>query len=190
MGEALFFRAYHYWHLVKAFGGVPKIDKVLDADSPELYQPRSSQQEIIDFILSDLDNAVDKLPKQSELTGDELGRVTQGAVLALKARVALYQGTWAKYHGEGGDRCNLYSKAVEAANAVVTSNEYALYTEHGADSYKYLFILQGDDSKEVILARRYYADRIVHNWTRELWFNYMVPTKNLADHVFVYRWIA
>jgi len=181
VGEALFFRAYHYWRLVKSFGGVPKIDKVLDIKSPELYQPRSSEQEIIDFILSDLDNAVDKLPKQSELTGDELGRVTQGAVLTLKARVALYQGTWAKYHGEGGDAATYIGKAVEAANAVVASNEYALYTEQGANSYKYLFILQGDDSKEVILARRYYADRIVHNWTRELWFNYTVPTKNLAD---------
>ena len=181
VGEALFFRAYHYWHLVKSFGGVPKIDKVLDVSSPELNQPRASQQEIIDFILVDLDEAINKLPKQSELTGDELGRVTQGAALALKARVALYQGTWAKYHGEGGDAVTYISKAVEAANTVVNSNEYALYTERGADSYKYLFILQGDDSKEVILARRYYANRIVHNWTRELWFNYTVPTKNLAD---------
>ena len=181
VGEALFFRAYHYWHLVKAFGGVPKIDTVLEVTSPEMYTPRSTQQEIVDFILSDLDNAINKLPKQSELSADELGRVTQGAALALKARVALYQGTWAKYHGEGGDAATYISKAVEAANAVVTSNEYALYTGMGADSYKYLFILQGDDSKEVILARRYYADRIVHNWTRELWFNYTVPTKNLAD---------
>src|SRR5207237_1126484 len=52
----------------------------------------------------------------------------------------------------------------------------------GTDSsYKYLFILQGDDSKEVILARRYWAGRATHNWTRELWFNYMIPTKKLAD---------
>ena len=29
VGEALFFRAYNYWNLVKTFGGVPKIDKVL-----------------------------------------------------------------------------------------------------------------------------------------------------------------
>ena len=31
------------------------------------------------------------------------------------------------------------------------------------------------------MARRYYANRATHNWTRELWFNAMVPTKNLAD---------
>jgi len=29
-----------------------------------------------------------------------------------------------------------------------------------------------------------------HNWTRELWFNAMVPTKNLADMYLCYRWTA
>jgi hypothetical protein len=180
VGEALFFRAYNYWKLVKGFGGVPKIDKVLDVTSKELYAARASQSEIIDFILNDLDSASNKLPKQSELTPDELGRTTQGAAWALKARAALYMGTWAKYHGEG-DGAKYISIAVDAAEKVVASGEYALYTDMGANSYKYLFILQGDDSKEVLLARRYYANRMVHNWTRELWFNYMVPTKNLAD---------
>ena len=180
VGEAFFFRAYNYWNLVESFGGVPKIDKVLDVNSKELYLPRSTQSEIVDFMLDDLDSAFNKLPKQSGLSSAELGRVTQGAVLALKARVALFQGTWAKYHGEG-DGSKYINIAVDAAEKLVSSNEYALYTDQGASSYKYLFILKGDDSKEVILARRYYANRMVHNWTRELWFNYMVPTKNLAD---------
>jgi hypothetical protein len=180
MGEAYFFRAYNYWNLVKTFGGVPKIEMVLDVTSPELYSPRSTQPEIIDFILADLDKAIPKLPLQSQLAGDEIGRVTKGAALALKARAALYMGTWAKYHTQGNAIPYLTS-AITAAEAIVTSNEYALYTESGANSYKYLFILQGDDSKEVILARRYWANRATHNWTRELWFNYMVPTKSIAD---------
>jgi starch-binding outer membrane protein, SusD/RagB family len=180
VGEALFFRAYNYWNLVKSFGGVPKIDKVLDVTSPELYTAKSSQAEIIDFILADLDNAISKLPLQSQLTGDEIGRVTQGAALALKARASLYQGTWAKYH-QDGDPVKYLNAAIDASEKMISSGEYALYTDKGADSYKYLFILQGDDSKEVILAKRYYANRATHNWTRELWFNYMVPTKSLAD---------
>lgn len=180
VGEALFFRAYNYFRLATAFGGVPKIDKVLDVTSPELYTPKSTQKEIMDFLLSDLENAIDKLPKQSELSEAELGRVTQGAALALRARAALYMGTWAKYHSEG-DATPYIDIAIDAANKVVTSQEYELYKDKGADSYKYLFIQQGDDSREVILARRYYANRIVHNWTRELWFNAMTPTKNLAD---------
>lgn len=180
VAEAEFFRAYNYWRLVKSFGGVPKIDKVLDVTSPELYSQRATQAEIVDFILSDLDNAIPKLPKQSQLTADEEGRVTQGAALALKARVALYEGTWAKYHGDTQPD-KYIAAAVDAAQQVIGSSEYALYTDQGAQSYKYLFIQQGDDSKESILAFRYYANRNVHNWTRELWFNAMVPTKNLAD---------
>lgn len=180
VGEAKFFRAYNYWNLVRSFGGVPKIDKVLDVVSEDLYKPRSTQAEIVDFILADLDDAAAKLPKESGLSGDDKGRVTQGAAQSLKARVALFQGTWAKYHN-AGDAAKYLTAAVSAAEAVVGSGEYALYAGRGADSYKYLFILQGDDSKEVILARRYYAGRATHNWTRELWFHAMVPTKNLAD---------
>lgn len=180
VGEAQFFRAYNYWKLVKAFGGVPKIDKVMDVSSPELYSQKSSQVEIIDFILADLESAAAKLPLQSQLTGDEEGRVTQGAALALKARTALFMGTWARYHG-GGNAAQYLTTAVDAAEKVVLSGEYELYTEKADSSYKHLFILSGDDSKEEILARRYYANRAVHNWTRELWFNFMVPTKTMAD---------
>jgi len=181
VGEALFFRAYNYWTLVKKYGGVPLITKVLDVTSPEVYAARSTQQEVIDFIIADLDKAVPKLLKQSQLSAAEMGRVTQGAALALKARAALYQGTWLKYHAEGSPTA-MIADAITAAEQLIVSNEYDLYTDHGTDSsYKFLFILQGDDSKEVILARRYYAGRATHNWTRELWFNYMIPTKKLAD---------
>jgi hypothetical protein len=180
VGEALFFRAYHYWNLARTFGGVPLITKVLDITSPELYSVRSTQKEIIDFIISDLNTAADLLPLQSELDGTELGRVTRGAALALKARAALYEATWLKYH-ENADASAYFTTAIEAAEDIYGSGEYALFDDLGADSYKYLFILQGDDSEEVILARRYYINRATHNWTRELWFNYMIPTKNLAD---------
>src|SRR6266436_5962832 len=181
VGEALFFRAYHYWNLVSAYGGVPLITTVLDVSSPEVYTARSTQQQVIDFIIADLDNAVPKLLKQSELSAEEMGRVTQGAALALKARAALYQGTWLKYHAEGSPTA-MIADAITAAEQLIASNEYDLYRAHGTDSsYKFLFILQDDDSKEVILARRYWAGRATHNWTRELWFNYMIPTKKLAD---------
>jgi starch-binding outer membrane protein, SusD/RagB family len=181
VGEALFFRAYNYWNLVKKYGGVPLITTVLDVNSPEVYSPRATQQEIIDFIIADLDAAVPKLVKRSQLAPEEMGRVTQGAALALKARAALYQGTWLRYHNEGSPTA-MITASINAAEQLIASNEYDLYRDHGTDSaYKFLFILQGDDSKEVILARRYYAGRATHNWTRELWFNYMIPTKKLAD---------
>lgn len=180
IGEALFFRAYNYWQLVKQFGGVPKIEIVLDVTSPELYLGRSSQTDIINFIIDDLDKAIEKLPSQSEIDSDDMGRVTSGAALALKSRAALFQGTWSKYRGESNWQ-NYIDKAIDASNKLVDSGEYDLYTEKEENSYKYLFIVEGDDSREVILARRYYIQRVHHNWTRELWFNAMIPTKNMAD---------
>lgn len=178
--EAYFFRAYNYWRLVHLYGGVPKIEIPLNTSSEQLYTTRSSQQEIIDFIIEDLDKAIPLLPKQSQLTADELGRTTQGAALALKARACLYEGTWQKYH-QGPDAGKYIQAAIDAAQALVDSKEYALFRDKGKESYKYLHILEGDDSKEVLLARRYYKLRVTHNWTRELWFGSMVPTKNLAD---------
>lgn len=180
VGETHFFRAYNYWKLMKKFGGVPKIEVALNTESPELYSERVTQQEIVDFILDDLDRAISAMPKQSEISSAEMGRATQGAAHLLKARVALYQGTWEKYHN-GSNADKYLSIAIDAAKALIESKEYALYKGTGDDSYKYLFILQGDDSKEVILAMRYYKLRLTHNWTRELMLNAMTPTKNMAD---------
>ena len=180
IGEARFFRAYFYFNLVKTFGGVPKIDKVLDVNSPELYSGQTPQAEMVDFMLSDLADAATKLPLQSSLGESDLGRVTKGAALALTARIALYQGTWAKYHN-AGESDKYLNAAIAAAEELIASGEYELFTGRGDDSYKYLFLLPGDDSREVILAKRFYDTRITHNWTRELWFNSVVPTKNLAD---------
>ena len=103
VAEARFFRAYTHWRLMKKFNDVPILTKVLEVDSPELYGARNTQAEVEDFILSELDAAIPDLPLQSELTDEEIGRVTQGAALALKARVALFAGTWAKYHQHRSD---------------------------------------------------------------------------------------
>src|SRR5258705_13868664 len=110
---------------------MPGLSRPFFITSSEFYTEKSSQSEIIDFILADLDNAISKLPLQSQLTGDEIGRVTKGAALALKARAALYMATWAKYHGEG-DPANYFTEAISSAEAVITSNEYELYTGRGA----------------------------------------------------------
>jgi len=180
VGEAKFFRAYYYFNLTKSFGGVPLIDTVLDVSSEKLYSGQSTQYEIADFMIADLNDAVAKLPLQSELAGEDLGRVTKGAALALTARIGLYMGTWAKYHADG-DAQKYLDIAIAAAEELIASNEYELFKDRGANSYKYVFLLPGDDSREVILAKRFYLNRITHNWTRELWFNAVVPTKNLAD---------
>lgn len=90
-GEALFLRAYHYFTLVKMFGGVPLITNTITSLAPEdVNVPRASVQEVYDQILLDLDEAITLLP---DLYGTDASvnkaRATSGAANALAAKVIM-----------------------------------------------------------------------------------------------------
>lgn len=180
VGEAKFFRAYNYWNLFRMFGGVPIITKELDIASEELYASRNSRKETVDFILTDLTDAVSSLPEQKNLSNEDKGRITKGAALALRARVALFEGTWGKYRGDANANGYL-DIAIEASNSVINSAQYSLYAGMGANSYRYLFIENGDDALEGILDKRYQRDILAHSFTHALQRGYTLPTKKLAD---------
>lgn len=80
-GEVHFLRAMFYFEMVKRYGGVILLDKVLTMeDNWEI--PRSSEKECYDFILEDLKKATEMLP--ASYGSREKGRATKGAALALK----------------------------------------------------------------------------------------------------------
>jgi hypothetical protein len=153
---------------------------VLDLDSPELYTNRANRSEIADLMISDLEMAAANLPLQSELETSDIGRITKGAADALRARVALYEGTWQKYHG-GDNPGKYFDIAIAATGSVIASGEYSLYTGKGAQSYRYLFIEEGDDSKECILDRRYQKDIQGQVYPALIQRIGYLPTKKLAD---------
>ena len=182
VAEARFFRAYTYWRLIKRFNDVPIITKPLTIESPELYAKRNPQSDVENFILSELEAIYTKLPKQSQLRPDEIGRVTQGTALALKARVALFAGTWAKYHQHRTDYKSLLDQAISAAELVIDSKEYSLFEGEGEESYRYLFIDEGDDAPEEIFGSRYYEDIRMHSSAHSVYWGWRgTPTKKLAD---------
>ncbi|GHT70448.1 carbohydrate-binding protein [Bacteroidia bacterium] len=85
--ECYALRAYFYGELLRCFGGVPIITKVLDIDSPELYTPRATIEETINQIISDCDIAIPNLPFRA--TGNEYPRMTAMTAKAIKARALL-----------------------------------------------------------------------------------------------------
>lgn len=180
VAEAKFFRAWYYWRLMRIYGGVPLITKVLNTNETALFSPRSSRTEIADFILKDLAEAKADLPQQADLSGDDLGRITQGAALSLAARVALFEGTWAKFHNDG-NAAKYLDLAITASAEVINSGQYSLYTGSGAQSYRYLFIEAGDDSHEVILDRRYARNIFGHDAPYMYDADGYNPTRKLAD---------
>lgn len=87
-GQALFFRAWRYWEMVRLYGGVPMVLTVQDPYKEDLNVSRSKTWESIDIIIADLDEAIDLLP-EDWLLDDDKGRITSGAAAAFKGRILL-----------------------------------------------------------------------------------------------------
>ncbi len=118
--ENYFLRAYFYSELLKRYGGVPLVTKVL-SPSDELNIPRNSFDEVVEQILADCDKAAISLPKTMRNWMDanenkERGRVAQSSALALKSRVLLLAASplW----NPTGDVAR-WQKAVDAALACI-----------------------------------------------------------------------
>lgn len=80
IGECLGLRGVYYTMLASNFGGVPLITDISSTSEEKLYTPRSSQDEIFQQVISDLERAVDYLPW--EYSSENTGRITKGAVYA------------------------------------------------------------------------------------------------------------
>lgn len=96
LGEAHFFRAYDYFRLLRNFGDVPIFTEMLPDDQSVLTarSKRSPRNEVARFIIGELDEAASLLMAEAP----ESGRICRDAALQLKARVALYEATWERYH--------------------------------------------------------------------------------------------
>lgn len=95
LGEAYFLRAFYYFDLVTNFGGVPLLLKPLESfnDAYEVAS-RASEEEVWNQIRIDLDNAQNLLPDGKYSNQNEKWRASKGAVIALRAKVALFNEDW------------------------------------------------------------------------------------------------
>lgn len=116
----------------------------------------------MDFVLKDLDFAVANL---AEPTAEN--RVHKYAALALKSRIALWEGTFRKYHSLGDAEVFLQA-AADASLQIINSGKYDIYSTGKPDAdYNSLFI-QDDLSKnkESILSRIYITNISTTNYSR------------------------
>lgn len=162
VGELYFFRAYFYFHMVKTYGDVPWINKVLGVDSEELFGTRTPRNIIIDSVLNDLNRAVVQLPLKSAA---EANRLNKEVALLFKSRVALYEGTWQKYHANdefgtpGANWAGYLQTAATTARELIDLNTASLYQGDPDNYFKPLFAAQDmNGNPEILLWKRYGAD--------------------------------
>lgn len=96
-GEAYFLRAYWHFYLLKRFGNIPVMDAFWDANATVegLQIDQKPRNEVAKFILQDLENAKNLLYPRSKYSGL---RINKEAAMVLAMNVALYEGSWEKYH--------------------------------------------------------------------------------------------
>ena len=178
-GEVHFLRAFLYHNLVSMYGGVPIIERTFTL-TDDFNVPRDTYEDCIEFIIADLNQAVDLLPLTN--TSNNKGRATKGAALALKSRVLLYaasdfansNGSWAGGFSNkeligytGGDRIARWQAAKNAAKAAMDLNQYSLYNpnpaspEEATKNYSDIF-LSMETSEDIFV--RYFTANIDENW--------------------------
>ncbi len=199
VGEARFFRAYLHFDLLQVYGDIIIVRQPLGITSAELQKARDSREDVIDFIIQDLREAIDMLPAFKNIAASDEGRVSREAAQAFLSRVALYEGTWLK--SRNGNQNTERSKslldiAVNAADEVIKSNTFSLFKpgeELATTAYKYLFILENvksnpagltkKDNKEYIFYRRHdeVISAIGFNITQGRLGNALYITRKMAN---------
>ncbi|MDR3007097.1 MAG: RagB/SusD family nutrient uptake outer membrane protein [Sphingobacterium sp.] len=179
LGEAYFFRAWYYFELVKKYGDVTWVNQLLNSEDESTFLARDSRIVIVDSILNDLDRSATLLPTQSTNTSM---RIHKDVALTLKSRVALYEGTWQRYHklkatpfftttvSESKIKDYL-TQARDAAKEIIDGNRWKIYsTGKYNDDYRNMFNTADlSTNSEVMLYRRYNpAENIGHGVSKYL----------------------
>lgn len=169
--EAHFFRAFHYFDLVKKYGDVPLILKAFDSTGdPDIKMARTPRAEVVAQIYEDLNFAETYLPEIDALSSaEDWGRVSKSAARGMLVRVGLYEGTHGKYHNPSSNYKADLKIAIDAAERLINSGKHDLYA-----NYQNLFLFEGEgrQNKENVFVKVYGpngdAPVISHNYVRLL----------------------
>jgi hypothetical protein len=150
-----FLRGFFYFELVKRFGGVILTQKPFELND-NLDLPRSTYDETVNFILTDLDSAEQilstvtyNLPSGQPYNPtvdwplNNYGRATWGAVRALRLRLLMLDASPIR-NPDG--TASKWKKAADAARTIIDMNKYSLHPTYGT-------ILHQPSSPEYILIK-------------------------------------
>ena len=173
MGEAYFLRAYHYYHLVTMWSGVPIITSATVSTEPEdIHLFRSTSDEVYAQIMADLELAIANLPQQYSSVAETKSRATFGAANALAAKASLQKPT------------PDYQAALSYINALESSSAgYRLL-----DNYNELFDGNNENNAESIMEMQFTGGTegsfrgqltLPPSLSGDQWRKFMTPSQDL-----------
>lgn len=197
--EARFLRAWYYYNLLINFGGVPIIGDQVFTITDIVNPPRNTFADCVTYISNELDAVAAVLPVSYQ--GNDYGRVTKGAAMAVKAKLLLFAASplfnGNTYPGLATDATRSaaagyptydvkrWQAAADAANLVINSGTYSLVVDNTtAPGYGfYNMFLQRVNSEYI-----YFHNRAPNKDMETFYLtptrngsHYGTPTQNLVD---------
>jgi len=138
-GEAMFIRAYHYFNLVRLYGGVFLVHRPISPDEAKTMN-RVTAGDIYKLIEADLVTAATSMNnlKFNQIAAADLGRATSWAAKGLLAKVYL--------------TLNKKTEAIAQLQDVIANSGYSLQS-----TYAGVFSITNEMNSEILFAVRYKA---------------------------------
>lgn len=138
-GEALFIRAYHYFNLVRLYGGVFVVHTPTSAADAKTIN-RSSVADCYKLIVADLSTAASYIntPAFSKIVATDKGKASSWAAKGLLAKVYL--------------TLNRKSDAIPLLQDIITNSGHALQS-----TYANVFAISNEVNSEILFTVRYKA---------------------------------
>ena len=175
--QARVLRAYFFFELARRYGDIAMPLTMLTAEEANTIEKTPFDQ-VIDFIARECEECASHLPKTYVgMLDDEIGRVTNGFALAVKAKALLYAAS--PLHNPNGDKAK-WREAALAAKEIIDLEQYELDPGEKANNYLSPEVIMAIARSESQSFERYnFPVRFTEGERTSMGGSY--PTQNLVD---------
>ncbi|GAB2587428.1 RagB/SusD family nutrient uptake outer membrane protein [Spirosoma areae] len=137
MAEVRFIRACQYFYMSQHWGSVPLVTTTLTPEKANQVT-REPKAKVVQFVESELKEAIADLPRFKDITATETGRASKQAAMAFLGRLYLSENKYAEASA-------LYKQIIDFGDNLIDPN------------YQTLFFQSNENSKENIFSTQYFS---------------------------------
>ncbi|TDO05355.1 RagB/SusD family nutrient uptake outer membrane protein [Sunxiuqinia elliptica] len=131
IAETRFVRACQYFYMAQFWESVPLVTTTLSPDEANVVT-KASKSELINFVITELNDAVGDLPRYQDISADESGRASKQAALAFLGRTYLAE----KRYSEAAQ---VYKQIMDYGDNIIDPDYASIFIEENETSAENIF---------------------------------------------------
>ena len=134
IAEVRFIRAAQYFYFSQYFGSVPLVTESLTPEEANNVT-KASHEELVSFVITELTEAAEDLPRFKDIPSSERGRASKQAALAFLGRIQLAEGFYA-------EAAETYKTIIDFGDNKIDPNYESIFLEENENSTEIIFSVQ------------------------------------------------